>query len=464
MKAWENFLALLEIELGVDTVRKWLRPLKIVRFDACNLYLEAKDSFQALWFEEHIRQKAKARLVGYSNKPIKIHLSIANAPVAKKAVKAKAEQESDAATPPFALNFDNLDLHFTLPNFLPVASNELPCKVLWETTGYDPAEQSCTAAKRQLSLFNPIYLHGPSGTGKTHLLMAVANALRQQGLNAIYTRTETFTEHVVSAIRAGEMALFRQAYRNIDVLIIDDAHVFSRKSATQEELFHTFNTLHLAGKQIILSANCAPSELQYIEPRLVSRFEWGIVLPLLPPNDAEKLDILMTKAHILHFDLKPKIAQYLIETFKSGTKALIRALEALILRTQQSRTTGAGLTILTAKSHLNDLIAREEQLTLTPEKVIHTVAETFGIKPEDILGKAQSRDCVLPRQIAMHICRQHLKLPFMKIGDLFERDHSTVMSSVKLVQKNLDTIDSTLTPTYHAIVKQLMAKSVVALQ
>ncbi len=461
MKAWENFLALLEIELGVETVRKWLRPLKVLRFDACNLYLEARDSFQGLWFEEHIRQKAKARLVSYSNKPIKVHLTVANAPLPSKQTKTKVEQEADTPTPPFALNFDNLDLHFTLPNFLPLSSNELPCKVLWEATGYDPQTLTCNPAKRQLALFNPLYLYGPSGCGKTHLLMAVAHTLRQQGLNAIYTRTETFTEHVVSAIRAGEMSLFRQAYRNIDLLLIDDAHVFSRKSATQEELFHTFNTLHLAGKQIILAANCPPSELQYIEPRLVSRFEWGIVLPLAPPNEAEKLDILMTKAHVLHFDLKPKIAQYLIETFKSGNKALIRALEALILRTQQARTTGAALTLLTARQHLNDLINREEKLALTPEKVIQTVAESFGIKPEDILSKAQSRDCVLPRQIAMHICRQQLKLPFMKIGDLFERDHSTVMSSVKLVQKNLDTIDSTVTPTYHSILKQLMAKTIV---
>ena len=120
--------------------------------------------------------------------------------------------------------------------------------------------------------------YGPSGTGKSHLLVAIAHTLKQRSLKVVYTRAETFTEHVVSAIRSGEMSTFRHCYRNIDVLIIDDVHIISRKGATQEELFHTFNTLHLAGKQIILSAKCAPQELQFIEPRLVSRFEWGDII------------------------------------------------------------------------------------------------------------------------------------------------------------------------------------------
>lgn len=440
MQAWETFLSLQESELGAETVQKWLRPLKVIRFDACNLYLEAKDAFQVLWFEEHVRAKAQTKLLNNNNKRIKIHLGVANAaarPAAKSKIK-KTDKEASPSLPKFGLTFDNLDPHFTFDHFVSNPSNQLAYKLLTGITGFEKNSPN----NQELGAFNPIYVCGPSGTGKTHLLMATAHALRNRGLNVIYSSAETFTEHVVTAIRAGEMSVFRQAYRNIDALLIDDIHIFSRKGATQEEFFHTFNTLHLSGKQIILSANCTPQELQLIEPRLVSRFEWGIVLPLDLPNNDEMAQVLQKKAEALNYKLPPKVVEFLIETFPSGTKSIMRALKALILRSHLNERTGSiyppMISVHQAKIVLNDLILQEQQMALTPGKIIQQVAEYFGIKSEDILGKAQSRDCVLPRQIAMYFCRTELKMPFMKIGDLFEKDHSTVMSSVKLIQRAVE--------------------------
>jgi chromosomal replication initiator protein len=455
MQAWENFLAKLEEELGSEVVDKWLKPLKIVRFDAGNLYLEAGDKFQALWFEEHVREKAQKLLVNNNQRKIKVHLSVAAEPQAVQPPKTKpkkwASLEKTLGSQVFSIHFDNLDPHCTFKNFIYGSSNEVAYKLLLETCGESVQDPSV--------VFNPIFLYGSKGTGKTHLLMAAAHALKKKGLKVIYTRAETFTDHVVNAIRAGEMSTFRQSYRSIDVLIIDDVHVFSRKGATQEELFHTFNTLHMAGKQIILSAGCSPQELQLIEPRLVSRFEWGIVLQLEPLSEEELAKMIQKKAEAMKYPLNPKVTHFLIESFKSGSKALARALEALILRTHMNSPSqtlsSTTLTVSVAKHYLSDLIGEEEKAAVTPEKIIQAVAESFGVRADDFLNKSQNRESVLPRQLAMYLCRSNLHLPFMKIGDLFTRDHSTVMSSVRQVQKNIDDGDQNIIGHVASITKKL---------
>lgn len=447
MQAWEDFLQLQEKELGKDVIQKWLKPLTVIHFDAGNLYLQATDSFQIHWFEEHVRKRAQEALLNNNRKKIKVHLSIGQIDLKTKKRKKKVQEKEASETPKFSISFDDLDPLCTFANFAPGTSNLLPYKLLCQT-------------KTELATFNPIYLCGPSGVGKTHLLMATAHVLREQGLAVTYVRAETFTEHVVTAIRAGEMNLFRQSYRTTDVLIIDDIHVLARKSATQEEVFHTFNALHLAQKQIILSANCSPGELQDIEPRLVSRFEWGIMIPMVLPSKEEMRVVLQKKVSSLNCSLKPQITEFLLETFKSSCKAVTKALEALILRAhlrEGTANSSAQLSLPDVRKYLADLIEEEQHTAINPKKIIHHVSEFFGMRPEDILGKAQSRDCVLPRQIAMYMCRTQLNLPFMRIGELFSKDHSTVMSSVKSVQKAIDSHDNNITTPHNAILKKLMA-------
>jgi len=459
MRAWDNFLLLQEIELGVDAVEKWLRPLKVLRYDACNLYLEAQDSFQITWFNEHLKKKVQTKLVNNNNKQIKIHLSLPNEPEQSdkgRRIKRKVENEPKIE---FSLSFDELDPNCTFDRFITTEGNILTSKLLCKITNYDPISQKYIQSDTDLASFNPIYVHGPEGTGKTHLLMATAHALRAQGLNVIYIRTETFTDHVVSAIRAGEMSMFRQAYRNIDVLLIDDAHLFSRKGATQEELFHTFNTLHLAGKQIILSSNCSPSELQHIEPRLVSRFEWGIVLPLEALKREELERILLKKSEALNFEIHPKVSTFLLETFSQHPKSLMRALEALILRSHMDQHPAdwayKKVTIPYTKQTIADLIEEEQEVALDSQKIIQIVSKYYGIHTDDLLGKGQNREFAMPRQMAMYFCRQKLKHPYQKIGDLFDRDHSTVMSSVKLIRKGVEEDDRELLSHINQIEKNI---------
>lgn len=450
MQAWEEFLQKQETELGFETVKKWLRSLKVLRFDACNLYLEAKDSFQLLWFDEHIKSIAQTTLVNGNNRQIKIHISIANTPTALPKTRGKGKFFQDSEKP-FQLTFDELDPNCQFNYFVSSEENKLPLKLLNEISG------SLSNNKLPLDSFNPIYIHGSSGSGKTHLLMSLAQIYRSRGLKTVYARAETFTDHVVTAIRAGQMSMFRQAYRTADILLIDDVHVFSRKGATQEEFFHTFNTLHLDNKQIILTSNCSPQELTLIEPRLVSRFEWGIVLPLKLLETTEELSkLLKTKSDALKFHLPSKISDFLIETFPSNPKNLVKAFEALVLRLHLGQEHSIqGLTLPAVKALLADLIDDEQKHVLTPIKIVQTVADHFEIRYEDILSKAQTKECVLPRQIAMCLCRNKLKIPFMKIGEIFSRDHSTVMASVKHVQKALDENMTSITNIWYPLLKKL---------
>ncbi len=432
MEAWENFLKLLEADLGEATVLKWLHPLKIIRFDACNLYLEATDSFQINWFEEHIRPRVLSSLYNNNKKKIKIHLTVAKKelPGTAENTQIKIASKHNALPQQEELTFDTIDPYFTFEQFIEPSDAPLPFKLL------------SMLNSKETPPFNPIYLYGESGKGKTHLLMAAATHLRKQGLNVVYARAETFTEHVVAAIRAGEMRAFRQAYRNVDALLIDDVQVFARKAATQEEFFHTFNTLHLAGKLIVIAGDCPPQALSNIEPRLISRFEWGIVLPMGSLDQSELQKMIEKKAKAMNCPLSQEMITFLLETFPSNTKSLTRALQALILRTHLDESNYhlpvRNVTTHQAKVLLNDLITEEQKFKLTPPKILQHVCEHSGLLLDELLGKAQSREKVLHRQIAMYFCRKELKLSYIKIGEIFSKDHSTVMSSVKLIQTSID--------------------------
>jgi len=463
MKAWENFLLQLEREFGKNVISNWLRPLRILRFDAGNLYLEAKDYFQALWFEEHIRPKAEAHLTNNNDRKIKIHLSIANnvlasakQPNARSAPRKKEFEEKK----PFRLLFDDLNPTFTFHSLYCSQDNLVPFKLISTLCGFNFEKKIYeTSISPDLGSLNPIYLFGPEGTGKSHLLVALTKNFQERGLQAVYIKAETFTQHVVDAIRAGEMSAFRQTYRNIDVLLMDDVHLLSRKTATQEELFHTFNALHLAGKQIVLAANCSPQELQLIEPRLISRFEWGISLPLKPLNPIDMRHMLDLKTELLQFPLVEKIKEFLIANFSTNPKKLLSALDTLILRAHLQSKNGTfsstTLTLANAKYYLSDLLREMEQQAITPEKILRTVAEHYSIPQEEILGKSQSRDCVYPRQVVMFLCRLKLKMPFMKIGEIFDRDHSTVMTSIKRIKNSLDSHENELVNTINLLDQKL---------
>lgn len=438
MQQWNDFLRELERDFGKATTDTWLRSLSILSFDAGNIYLQAADHFQALWFEEHIRPQLKKRPLTYNGKKVKVHLTVRNEE--KKGRTTSEEKEETQISFPS----DPIESHCHFSQFVPGKHNVLPFRMICELAGYDYTTNTFDQTPHlKLGEINPIYLYGHPGYGKTHLVMSLATALKNRGVKVRYVKAETFTDHVISAYRSSHIQEFREAYRTTDVLIVDDINIFSKKSTTQEELFHTFNYLHTRGKQILVTSNCAPRALTEVEERLISRFEWGITLSLEKLSREEKRMLLEKRLASLDFPLHEEASTFLLETFSSHG-SLVRAAEALVLRTHvdaKGHKRSTDFMKADIERLLSDLISAEHKTMLTPEKLLAIVAKTYQVTPEDILGKSKTKEYVIPRQVAMYLCRKELGLPYLRIGSIFSRDHSTVMSSVRLISKAIENQD-----------------------
>lgn len=418
MEAWDNFISFLEEKYGKATVEKWVKSLKIVRFDACNIFLKSNDFFQTQWINEYILPLAKKHFLDSNGKSIKIH------------IESGEEKKKNKAL------LKNVPINFTSDVTYPVATFE----------GFYPSEENQFTFMALSNIFyekgdlskpknsiddvpTPIYIHGPRGSGKTHLLMACKTQLERAGKNVFFVNADTFTDHVVHAIRFGKMETFRKTYRNIDALIVDDIDTLSRKNATQEEFFHTFNTLQSSGAIIILSSVFSPRKLEYIEERLVSRFEWGILFNLSPTKDKDIVaNLLNNRLRFLGLVIDELTEDYLLQNFKTCDDMSL-AIESL-----SKSSISDTISFNTSKPIFDRLIEKRLQDGLNPDRILEEIAKVFGIRVIDMQSKAQTRDCVLPRQFAMFFLRHELKLPFMKIGYIFKKDHSTVITSIRHIE------------------------------
>ncbi len=408
VKEWSAFLDEHQKTVGSDAIERWARTLKILHFDAGNLYLEAEDPFQLHWFEQYLRPLIKKSFQTMNGRPIRVHLTLAGTP---------AKEPKKEWKPPLDLHPDGLLSNCTFQTYFPGETNKSHFELFYDTL-----------IKKT---YNPIYLQGPPGVGKTHLLMAACHLLKEQNRTVFFVKADRFTQHIVAAIRSGAMTSLRGLYRKHDVLVIDEIEALDNRSASQEELFHTFNTLHLAGKQIILAGDSLPSDLKGIEPRLTSRFEWGLVLslkPLSPPDrEAYFTQLLHRKKITLDAPLLTECLNLL-----PTIPLLNRTADILEVRTKTAPPTTALLHMW-----LSPLIQEQQKKALTSDVILLAVARHFDIHLEDLTGRSQTQEHTTPRQIAMHLCRSQLHLPYMKIADLFSRDHSTVMTSVKLIDKRI---------------------------
>lgn len=403
MQAWDDFLTAQENELGKAVVAKWLRSLKVIRFDARNLYLEAQHAFQLMWFKQHAQEKIKKYLLNNNHQLIKVHISLPQ---------ISQPEKSCAPISPFPP--DALDATATWETWVHTEENNILLHLLSHTQE-----------------FNPIYIYGPSGSGKTHLLMALTRLKK----HSLYVNANTFTNHMVQAMRSANMDAFRHNYRNIDCLLIDDADSFAKRSASQEEFFHTFNALHMGNKQIIIAANMPPSQLQDMESRLVSRFEWGIALPLHPLPQSSLKELLALRCKALDVSINESVERLLLSSFSSNIHSLLKAFSALVLRAES---TISSIDADKAARYLHDLMPEHTIEPLSLPSIVSATAKHYLMRTEDILGKSQNRECTLPRQIAMFLCRKHLELPFLTIGKAFGRDHSTVISSIRIIESKIE--------------------------
>lgn len=291
--------------------------------------------------------------------------------------------------------------------------------------------------------YNPLYIYGGAGLGKTHLMHSIGRFILEQNSNmkVLYVTSEVFTNEVINCIRSGDaskMNQFREKYRNVDVLLIDDIQFIIGKESTQEEFFHTFNTLHSANKQIVLSSDKPPKDMETLEERFRSRFEWGLIADIQPPDYETRMAILKKNAEIYNKkDIDDEVFQYIANNIKSNIRELEGAFNKIIAFSKLNK---VEINLAYAEEALKDVIYPDKPKEVTPTLIIEVVAEHFGISPEDIVSKKRNSEFVLPRQIAMYLCRTMTESSLSGIGKYMgKKDHTTVMHGIQKITSELET-------------------------
>ncbi len=301
---------------------------------------------------------------------------------------------------------------------------------------------SLAVAESPGDVYNPLYLYGGAGLGKTHLMHSIGRFILEQNPNmkVLYVTSEVFTNEVIDGIRSGDnvkMNKFREKYRTVDVLLIDDIQFIIGKESTQEEFFHTFNTLHSAGKQIILSSDKPPKDMEILEERFRSRFEWGLIADIQPPDYETRMAILKKNAEIYHKDIDDEVFQYIANNIKSNIRELEGAFNKIIAFSKLNK---VDINLDHAEEALKDVIDPNVPKVITPQFIIDVVAEQFNVSPEDITSKKRNSEFVLPRQIVMYLCRTMTETPLTMIGKILgKKDHTTVMHGIKKITEGVAT-------------------------
>lgn len=311
-----------------------------------------------------------------------------------------------------------------------------------------------SVANQPAQFYNPLFIYGQSGLGKTHLLYAIAAVIRQNhpSYRIIYVKGEDFTNELVGAIQEGDVQNFRGKYRMADLLLIDDIQFIAGKERTQEEFFHTFNALYEAKKQIVLTSDRPPKEINTLEDRMKTRFEWGLLADIQPPDYETRMAIIQAKAQKIGFSLPSEVVQIIAETLHSNVRQLegtVKKIQALHNLMHQE------ITVELANRAIEEVRGSDEALVPTPPKIIQAVANYYSIPVEQIVGSRRSKDTVQPRQVAMYLVRELTNYSLPEIGKVFSRDHTTVLHSINKIEderKNsseMDGILKTLTANIH---------------
>ena len=288
--------------------------------------------------------------------------------------------------------------------------------------------------------YNPLYLYGGAGLGKTHLMHSIGHFILDQNpdMKVLYVTSEQFTNEVIESIRSGnaaKMNKLREKYRTVDVLLIDDVQFIIGKESTQEEFFHTFNVLHSAGKQIILSSDKPPKEMETLEERFRSRFEWGLIADIQPPDYETRMAILKKNAENYNKEIKEEIFQYIATNIKSNIRELEGAYNKVIAFAKLNK---VEITLDNVEEALKDIISPNATKQVTPKLIIDVVAEHFGISSEDIVSKRRNSEFVQPRQICMYLCRQLTTESLQSIGkSLGKKDHTTVIHGIEKISEEI---------------------------
>ncbi len=419
-EVWNQCLAILKEKISQNSFDIWLKPLKIVSSEGGILVLEVPNKFFKDWISENYQSSIQQAAVQVTKTSYTVQFRIREGKEEKpKSLPKTAPPGRNAKQ---TMGEDGLNRSYTFEAFVVGSSNQFAHAA------------SLAVANLPAKTYNPLFIYGGVGLGKTHLLNAVGNHILQNDPTAkiCYISSEKFTNELINSLRYEKMADFRNKYRNKDVLLLDDIQFLGGKERTQEEFFHTFNALYDSHKQIVISSDKLPKDIPGLEERLRSRISWGLIADIQPPDIETKVAILCKKAEIFNIGLSNEVGLFLASHL--GTN--IRELEGALTRLRAfASITGNDINIVMAKETLRDILD-DRQKMISIENIQKAVAAYYNIKVGDLKSAKKLRIYALPRQISMYLCRTMTKSSFPEIGEKFGgKDHSTVIHAVRQIEK-----------------------------
>jgi chromosomal replication initiator protein len=417
LEFWQQCLEQLQDDLSIKQFNTWIRPLQ-VEIEGDELVLLAPNNFVLDYIKENFLAKIIAILqnIGCANPKIRLAIGcLERSPKKNQPLKKNKTHTKQHKT----INY--LNPTFTFDNFVEGKSNQLA------------RAAALQVAKNPGKAYNPLFIYGGVGLGKTHLMHAIGNLISKQkpDANVLYLHSERFVADMVKALQRNSINDFKKFYRSLDVLLIDDIQFFAGKERSQEEFFHTFNSLFDAGQQIILTCDRYPKEITGLEERLKSRFGWGLTIAVEPPELEMRVAILMSKAELSQVELPNDVAFFIAKHIQSNVRELEGALKRVIAN---SHFTGQPITLDFTREALKDLLALQAKL-VTIDNIQKMVAEYFKIKISDLLSKRRNRSLARPRQIAMTLAKELTDHSLPEIGDAFGgRDHTTVIHACRTIR------------------------------
>ncbi len=419
---WDEILRVLveQNEVSEVAMTTWIKPLELLSVDRDSVTFYVVQGARGIEFIKHkyydlILAMAIEQVTG---KKYDVLLT--------DSLSGKTEEKKSAAIPAASQEFaSNLNPRYTFDTFVVGPTNKMAHAV------------SVAVAESPGLSYNPLFLYGGAGLGKTHLMHSIAHHIiqMQPNLRVLYVTSEKFTNELIDSLKHDKNKEFRDKYRNIDILLIDDIQFIIGKESTQEEFFHTFNELHEAKKQIVISSDKHPKEIATLEERLRSRFEWGITVDIQPPDYETKMAILNKRAELDHLDIRSDVMEYVANNINSNIRELEGALNKICVF---SKLENKPITLDLAEKALKDTI--ENQREITPSFILDTVADHYNITVEEILSKKKNKEIALPRQICMYLCRKYTNESLQNVGRILgNRDHTTVMHGFEKIGKSIDT-------------------------
>ncbi len=445
---WDGILQTIRQENDLSNVafKTWLLPLKVFRIEDHVLKITAPFEQAATYVENKYKTFLYVAVAEAMGEEYEIRI-ITEDEASKE--KAYVPQPKKIPAPvPMDDQKTNLNPKYTFDTFV-IGSNNRFAHAASVAVAESPGKE-----------YNPLFLYGGVGLGKTHLMHSVAHYILQKDptKKVLYVTSEVFTNELIDSIRNGNntsMTKFREKYRNIDVLLIDDVQFIIGKESTQEEFFHTFNALHSANKQIIISSDRPPKDMETLEARLQSRFEWGLIADISSPDYETRMAILRKKEELDGYNIDDEVIRYIATNIKSNIRELEGALNKLVALSNLEK---REINISMAEEVLKDIISPNSKREVTPQFILDVVAEHYGVSASDIIGGKRNSEIVIPRQIVMYLCREITDTSYKAIGILLgNRDHSTIISGDNKVRDKLTSGDSSLKNNIETIKKKLSA-------